>query len=83
MPSAIQLDIGHYVLLAVILVMVIKNLISEHQHIKERSDMSNKLMARSLTEYTASSLDLNRKELSEEEERDILDKAMKEDRVQV
>ena len=86
MQMTLSPDIGHYVLLAVILIMAIKNILTEQLNKKERSEMSQRLMARSLTEYTESALSLaraERGELSEDEERDILNQAMRKDRVPV
>lgn len=81
-----QLDAGHIVLLVVILIMVIKGLITEYLNKNERSEMAKRLMARSLTEYTQSTLDTERAsrgELSEEDERDLLNEAMRKSRVAV
>lgn len=84
--NTVQPDIGHYVLLAVILIMVIKGLVTEYLNKNERSEMSKRLMARSLTEYTQSTLDTERAsrgELSEEEEREIRNEVMRKDRIPV
>lgn len=81
-----QLDIGHYVLLAVILIMAIKNLITEYINKQERLEFGRRLMAGSLTEYTESTLALERSkrgEVTDEEITQALDDKMRQDRIPV
>ena len=80
------LDVGHIVLLAVIFIMVIESIITKFLNKTERSEMSKQLMARTLTEYTQSTVDLakaERGELSDEEERELVNDFHRRDRVTV
>ena len=84
--NALRLDIGHIVLLAVILIMAIKNIITEFINKKERLEFGRRLMAGSLTEYTESTLALERGkrgEVTNEERVKLVDDEMRADRIPV
>jgi hypothetical protein len=66
--------------------MVIESIITKYLNKNERSEMSKRLMARTLTEYTQSTVDLakaERGELTEEEERELVNDFHRRDRVTV
>ena len=80
------LDAGHIVLLAVILFMVIKNLITEHFNKTERQEMVSRVMAGSLTEYTNAQVAIkkaNDKIPTEEEAIEARDEIERKDRLPV
>ena len=79
-------DIGHIVLLVVILVMAVHSLIVNILTRKERMETQRRMMAGSLTEYTNNNLAEARfknGDLTDEETIAIRDAAAKVDRVQV